>query len=423
MEAALPRTVRQGVLTVDQASMRAMAPADAQLLANAVDAMGVRSGKAQGLRGAITRWSALQGNGNRLFLAIGKGTVRGLLRVGERQLFVQRDPKRGGYDQISPTCVLDFYVHESCQRGGVGRTLFDAMLSHEGLAAHQLGYDRPSTKLIAFCGRHFGLHRYTPQANHFVVFEEYWAAKRTPSADVNGRSRRSASGSSRGVGSVQRLREEVQRAGAPPEQDRSSSSSFLNASLPHKHQPLLGGAAAPPPPPQPHQPLPQPSQQRHLGSRSAVADLLGGIEMPSKSATACGLGGGLGGSLGLDSSRPPPMASSSSRLLEAHGRPRKLVVASYDAAADGGVLGGGAAVGAVAGLAAAQPSSNLMRGGTGPATRPGGGSRPLAPLSMAGANNYARIGAAAPPGFHEQLDAARGHYKRELERRMGRRPF
>ena len=66
-------------------------------------------------------------------------------------------------------------MHESCQRKGDGRKLFDAMLAHEGLQPHQLALDRPSPKLIAFYRKHFGLSSYTPQDNKFVVFDEYWA--------------------------------------------------------------------------------------------------------------------------------------------------------------------------------------------------------------------------------------------------------
>ena len=52
--------------------------------------------------------------------------------------------------EISPLCVLDFYVVEGHQRGGMGRQLFDQMLSREDVKAERLGYDRPSPKLIGF---------------------------------------------------------------------------------------------------------------------------------------------------------------------------------------------------------------------------------------------------------------------------------
>lgn len=55
-----------------------------------------------------------------------------------------------GLVEISPLCVLDFYVVEGHQRGGMGRQLFDQMLSREDVKAERLGYDRPSPKLIGF---------------------------------------------------------------------------------------------------------------------------------------------------------------------------------------------------------------------------------------------------------------------------------
>ena len=67
-------------------------------------------------------------------------------------------------------CVLDFYVHESYQRDGIGRHLFDAMLSHQNTSAEVLAYDRPSPKLLAFLRKHFALTNQLPQSNNFVVF-------------------------------------------------------------------------------------------------------------------------------------------------------------------------------------------------------------------------------------------------------------
>ncbi len=71
-------------------------------------------------------------------------------------------------------CVLDFYVHESVQREGHGKQLFDLMLETENVSPAKLGYDRPSSKLLAFCAKHFGLKKYVPQNNNFVVFDAYW---------------------------------------------------------------------------------------------------------------------------------------------------------------------------------------------------------------------------------------------------------
>ena len=87
----------------------------------------------------------------------GKGVVWGLIKVGRKRLFLsvrifilKKDvfadccyhgngnnsppplpsPQDGtGIQQeVEPICVLDFYVHESKQRSGCGKMLFEAML-------------------------------------------------------------------------------------------------------------------------------------------------------------------------------------------------------------------------------------------------------------------------------------------------------
>ena len=51
----------------------------------------------------------------------------GILKVGHKKLFVYDNIKV--QHELEPLCVLDFYVHESRQRMGCGRKLFDFMLS------------------------------------------------------------------------------------------------------------------------------------------------------------------------------------------------------------------------------------------------------------------------------------------------------
>lgn len=43
----------------------------------------------------------------------------GILKIGHKNLF-HRDIT-GNIREIKPMCVLDFYVHESVQRGGIGK--------------------------------------------------------------------------------------------------------------------------------------------------------------------------------------------------------------------------------------------------------------------------------------------------------------
>lgn len=97
---------------------------------------------------------------NRIYMKIIDKRAIGYIKVGKRNLFVSN-----GYsavNEIRPLCVLDFYVHESVQRGGFGREIFEYMLLMENVEPRLLGYDRPSVKLISFCSRHYGLRKYTP---------------------------------------------------------------------------------------------------------------------------------------------------------------------------------------------------------------------------------------------------------------------
>ena len=60
------------------------------------------------------------------FIFSGRGCVVGILKVGRKRLFVY--DSHGVQQELEPLCVLDFYVHESRQRRGYGRKLFDYML-------------------------------------------------------------------------------------------------------------------------------------------------------------------------------------------------------------------------------------------------------------------------------------------------------
>ncbi len=75
---------------------------------------------------------------------------------------------------MQPICVLDFYVDSKVQRGGYGKILFDAMLEFEKVTPCKLAYDRPSSKMIAFMAKNYGLKSYVPQNNNYVVFDEYF---------------------------------------------------------------------------------------------------------------------------------------------------------------------------------------------------------------------------------------------------------
>lgn len=48
------------------------------------------------------------------------------------------------------------------------------MLETENKQPLELGYDRPSPKLLGFLAKHYNLKSYSPQTNNYVVFDEYF---------------------------------------------------------------------------------------------------------------------------------------------------------------------------------------------------------------------------------------------------------
>lgn len=82
---------------------------------------------------------------------INQNKALGILKSGEKSLFLT-----GAVVQnIKPRCVLDFYVHESLQRQGIGQELFEFMLEKEKVLASKMAYDRPSQKLLGFLKKYY----------------------------------------------------------------------------------------------------------------------------------------------------------------------------------------------------------------------------------------------------------------------------
>ena len=138
-----------------------------------IDDLGHRSAKAQGLGAVITTVRKMLYTDQRLYVHRSDRAINGMLKVGRKNLFI-RDYATGKMNEINPLCVLDFYVHESMQRGGIGKQLFEEMLRRERLDPACFGYDRPSPKLIGFLRKHYGLVDFDPQPNNFVVFKAYF---------------------------------------------------------------------------------------------------------------------------------------------------------------------------------------------------------------------------------------------------------
>jgi len=156
-----------------------------------IDALGVASARAQGLKSSITNFEKFLtvDSSHRLYIAHGPiptspnspMTIHGFLKIGVKRLFFL--DASGGSQTISPTCALDFYVHESCRRTGHGHAIFEAMLAAEHLAPYRLAYDRPSHKFLSFLARHYALREFVPQANRFVIFDEYGLGSTDPAND------------------------------------------------------------------------------------------------------------------------------------------------------------------------------------------------------------------------------------------------
>lgn len=80
--------------------------------------------------------------------------MTGLLKVGTKTLYVFDE--NGETKPVPAMCVLDFYIHESRQRAGLGKEMFELMLERENVEPEKLAIDRPSDKLIAFLHKHYG---------------------------------------------------------------------------------------------------------------------------------------------------------------------------------------------------------------------------------------------------------------------------
>jgi len=142
-------------------------------LVQIIDQMGEASSIAQGLGATITTYSKFISSGdNRLYIKTENNRVYGILKMGKRNLFYY--DSYGRVKELKPMCVLDFYVHESAQRSGIGKVLFEKMLEYERIDPSKLAYDRPSPKLISFLKKHYGLSKFIPQNNNFVIFDQYW---------------------------------------------------------------------------------------------------------------------------------------------------------------------------------------------------------------------------------------------------------
>ena len=130
--------------------------------------MGEASAQAQSLKNPITSGSKmLSSDSQTVFMLVdkhansGQGAVVGMLKVGRKKLFLL--DSAGKPNEMTPMCVLDFYVTETRQRTGCGKKLFETFLRRENVDPKYLAIDRPSEKLISFLRKHYNLANIIPQ--------------------------------------------------------------------------------------------------------------------------------------------------------------------------------------------------------------------------------------------------------------------
>ncbi|KDR17616.1 alpha-tubulin N-acetyltransferase 1-like [Zootermopsis nevadensis] len=173
--------IRQNLLPEGFSGDRRISGDFSPKISDILDEMGRASAIAQGLQKAVTSGERLRNSDHTVYLLIdtegksGEGSVVGLLKVGKKKLFVF--DAAGVHHEVQPLCVLDFYVHESKQRMGCGRALYEYMLSEEKTSPQYLAIDRPSEKFLGFLYKHYGLEKILPQSNNFVVYEGFFIAK------------------------------------------------------------------------------------------------------------------------------------------------------------------------------------------------------------------------------------------------------
>jgi len=150
-----------------------------QKMVTILDVMGEASAQAQGLKNPITSGSKMMATeGQTVYMLVdraassGSGAVVGMLKVGRKKLFLM--DSAGKPNELSPLCVLDFYVTERRQRTGCGKMLFEAMVRREGVDPRYLAIDRPSEKLISFLRKHYSLNTIIPQVNNYVIFSGFF---------------------------------------------------------------------------------------------------------------------------------------------------------------------------------------------------------------------------------------------------------
>ncbi|ODM91638.1 Alpha-tubulin N-acetyltransferase 1 [Orchesella cincta] len=143
-----------------------------------LETMGRASAEAQQLHSVITNTEKLRTSVDQkiyFMCDFSSNQVIGLLKIGKKKLFMF--DLSGTQHEFSPMCILDFYVHESRQRQGCGKYLFENVMREEGIPVEHFAIDRPSDKLLNFLRKHYNLAKIIPQVNNFVIFDGFFNSR------------------------------------------------------------------------------------------------------------------------------------------------------------------------------------------------------------------------------------------------------
>ena len=162
-----------GISVLTAESIAASPSAKQSMIVDIIDQLGSSSAEAQGIAQPMTSVAKLAADQRVYIMCDDEGSrAVGFLKVGAKHLY--HYDKKGKVTELDPVCLLDFYVHESCQRQGIGRKLVDAMLAAEGQDIKRIAWDKPTEKSLALLSKHYGLSSFVPQPNNYVVFDDFF---------------------------------------------------------------------------------------------------------------------------------------------------------------------------------------------------------------------------------------------------------
>ena len=138
-----------------------------------INTMGELSSNSQKLPFTITTAYKFFMSHHRLIIKAKNNTVLGFIKIGNKNLYLH--DKNFNYHEVKNVlCLLDFYVYEPLQHRGIGKEIFDYMLSFEKVNAELIVYENPSPQLINFLRKYYNLQSYIKQNNNEIIFGNFF---------------------------------------------------------------------------------------------------------------------------------------------------------------------------------------------------------------------------------------------------------